>query len=159
VLDLFSEYKKDPSSVNEKWQKFFSDLDVTDLNFVQQTSAPLSNNGHSQSQSKSDSTGSVVKQLPVNMPKPAEGEEAVVIRGAGARIIDNMNNSLSIPTATTFRTIPVKILEENRIIINQHLKNTGRASEKHRQRKNIFHSYYWVGYYKSDWFCSCYDYE
>ncbi len=131
VLDLFSDYKKDPTSVNEKWQKFFSELDVTDLNFVPQVNAGQSTNGHTSVTGKTEISGSTgkdsIKQLPVNMPKPMDGEEAVAIRGAGARIIENMNNSLSIPTATTFRAIPVKLLEENRIIINQHLKNSGRG--------------------------------
>lgn len=56
-----------------------------------------------------------------------------MIKGVGARIIENMDNSLSVPTATSFRTIPVKILEENRIIINQFLKanNRGKISYTH----------------------------
>lgn len=69
----------------------------------------------------------------VNMPAPSGNETGVTLRGAGAKIVDNMTGSLTIPTATTFRTIPVKVLEENRIIINQHFKklNLGKISFTH----------------------------
>ena len=44
-----------------------------------------------------------------------------LIRGIGARIVDNMETSLAVPTATSFRDIPAKLLEVNRKIINGHL--------------------------------------
>ncbi|MEZ4823596.1 MAG: hypothetical protein R2942_14810 [Ignavibacteria bacterium] len=37
------------------------------------------------------------------LPPPGKGEEAQIM-GVGAKIIENMNSSLTIPTATTFRT-------------------------------------------------------
>jgi len=54
-------------------------------------------------------------------PEPVNGDKAVPIRGAGAKIIENMDSSLSIPTASSMRTVPVKILEENRRILNKYL--------------------------------------
>jgi multifunctional 2-oxoglutarate metabolism enzyme len=61
------------------------------------------------------------------------GEDTTLLRGAGLRIAENMNASLSIPTATSYRTIPVKILEENRRIINEHLEadKRGKVSFTH----------------------------
>ena len=60
-------------------------------------------------------------------------DEVKVIAGSSQRILDNMNASLTIPVATSQRTIAVKLLEENRIIINQHLqrKNEGKISFTH----------------------------
>ncbi|HLJ14174.1 MAG TPA: multifunctional oxoglutarate decarboxylase/oxoglutarate dehydrogenase thiamine pyrophosphate-binding subunit/dihydrolipoyllysine-residue succinyltransferase subunit [Bryobacteraceae bacterium] len=46
------------------------------------------------------------------------GEQLVPLRGAAARIADNMRASLSIPVATSQRVIPVKVIDENRRIIN-----------------------------------------
>ena len=43
------------------------------------------------------------------------------IRGVGARIVSNMEASLAVPTATSFREVPAKLLEVNRKIINGHL--------------------------------------
>ena len=42
------------------------------------------------------------------------------IRGPGAAIVDNMEASLRIPTATSVRTFPVKLLAENRTLLNQY---------------------------------------
>src|SRR5262245_13999299 len=73
---------------------------------------------------------SAAAALPV--PEPAiaavpDGDDAVPLRGAGARIVENMETSLGVPTATSNRTIPVKLLEENRTIINEHLEAGGRG--------------------------------
>ncbi len=58
---------------------------------------------------------------------PAKPGTAEPIRGGSLRIVENMEASLSIPTATSYRTIPVKLLEENRRIINEHLEAEGAA--------------------------------
>ncbi|HEU0121024.1 MAG TPA: multifunctional oxoglutarate decarboxylase/oxoglutarate dehydrogenase thiamine pyrophosphate-binding subunit/dihydrolipoyllysine-residue succinyltransferase subunit [Bryobacteraceae bacterium] len=47
-------------------------------------------------------------------------EQLVPLRGTAARIAENMILSLSVPTATSQRAIPVKVIDENRRIINQH---------------------------------------
>jgi 2-oxoglutarate dehydrogenase E1 component len=49
-----------------------------------------------------------------------EGEALQLLKGAPARIAENMSASLSIPLATSQRTIAVKVMDENRRIINQH---------------------------------------
>jgi 2-oxoglutarate dehydrogenase E1 component len=55
-------------------------------------------------------------------PPPArtQDEGARRLVGATARIVDNMAASLGVPTATSARSIPVKMLEENRRVINAH---------------------------------------
>ena len=55
-------------------------------------------------------------------PEPPYAEP---IRGGNLRVVENMEASLSIPVATSYRSIPVKLLEENRRIINEHLDATG----------------------------------
>jgi len=54
-------------------------------------------------------------------------EQLVPLRGAAARIATNMAASLAVPTATSQRIIPVKVIEENRRIINQHRTLTGQS--------------------------------
>src|SRR5204862_6842800 len=49
-----------------------------------------------------------------------------VIRGAALKIVENMEASLAVPTATSQRRIPVKLLDENRRLINRHLEERGR---------------------------------
>jgi 2-oxoglutarate decarboxylase len=52
---------------------------------------------------------------------------AIPLRGAAGKIAQNMEASLSVPTATSVRTIPVKALEENRRVINHHLALVGQS--------------------------------
>ncbi|HEX2063662.1 MAG TPA: multifunctional oxoglutarate decarboxylase/oxoglutarate dehydrogenase thiamine pyrophosphate-binding subunit/dihydrolipoyllysine-residue succinyltransferase subunit, partial [Acidimicrobiales bacterium] len=76
---------------------------------------------------------------PKTEPKPAaEGEAeaepaAEPLRGAAARIVANMEASLAVPTATSFRTVPARLLEVNRRILNNHLSRTrgGKVSFTH----------------------------
>lgn len=122
VLELLDEYNSNPDSVSDNWKDLFKNLNLA------------SNGKNKKGELKQhQSTSSASNQNIVSMPLPAEGEEAAVIRGVGAKVIENMNSSLSVPTATTFRTIPVKVLEENRRIINEHLKkkNGGKISFTH----------------------------
>ncbi|MDP3983440.1 MAG: 2-oxo acid dehydrogenase subunit E2, partial [Acidimicrobiia bacterium] len=53
---------------------------------------------------------------------PREEPEPVLLRGAAAVVAERMEASLEIPTATSIRTIPAKLLEVNRLIINNQLK-------------------------------------
>ncbi|WP_396836826.1 multifunctional oxoglutarate decarboxylase/oxoglutarate dehydrogenase thiamine pyrophosphate-binding subunit/dihydrolipoyllysine-residue succinyltransferase subunit [Mycobacterium sp. ITM-2016-00318] len=63
----------------------------------------------------------------------ADGDEAQVLRGAAAAVVKNMSASLDVPTATSVRAIPAKLMIDNRIVINNHLKRTrgGKISFTH----------------------------
>jgi 2-oxoglutarate dehydrogenase E1 component len=64
--------------------------------------------------------------------KPA-GEPGEPLRGAAARIVQNMEASLGVPTATSFRDVPAKLLEVNRKVMNGYLGRTrgGKVSFTH----------------------------
>ncbi len=81
---------------------------------------------------------------PAEAPKPrdaapAKSESAVnapetsPIRGASARVVTNMEASLTVPTATSVRAVPAKLLVDNRIVINNHLARSrgGKVSFTH----------------------------
>ncbi|MEU8350140.1 multifunctional oxoglutarate decarboxylase/oxoglutarate dehydrogenase thiamine pyrophosphate-binding subunit/dihydrolipoyllysine-residue succinyltransferase subunit, partial [Streptomyces sp. NPDC048845] len=63
----------------------------------------------------------------------AAGPELVTLRGPSAAVAKNMNASLELPTATSVRAVPVKLLFDNRIVINNHLKRArgGKVSFTH----------------------------
>jgi 2-oxoglutarate dehydrogenase E1 component len=74
------------------------------------------------------------KAAPAAPPAPAEpATEYVTLRGPAAAVAKNMNASLELPTATSVRAIPVKLLFDNRIVINNHLKRArgGKVSFTH----------------------------
>ena len=56
------------------------------------------------------------------MPLAELGEP---IRGAGAAIVANMERSLTVPTATSFRNVPARLLEVNRKVINGYQARSG----------------------------------
>ncbi len=67
-------------------------------------------------------------------PKAAEStDESKVLRGPAAAIVKNMSSSLTIPTATSVRAIPAKLMIDNRLVINNHLARTrgGKISFTH----------------------------
>ncbi|WP_042437780.1 multifunctional oxoglutarate decarboxylase/oxoglutarate dehydrogenase thiamine pyrophosphate-binding subunit/dihydrolipoyllysine-residue succinyltransferase subunit [Sanguibacter keddieii] len=55
-------------------------------------------------------------------PSSPSGEDDVQkLRGPAARVVSNMEASLTVPTATSVRAIPAKLMVDNRIVINNHL--------------------------------------
>ena len=64
--------------------------------------------------------------------EPAEDKQ-VPLRGVAARIVTNMEASLEVPTATSVRAVPAKLLIDNRIVINNHLARSrgGKVSFTH----------------------------
>ena len=56
-----------------------------------------------------------------------------VLKGAAARTVQNMDASLAVPTATSVRAMPVKLLFDNRVVINNHLARArgGKVSFTH----------------------------
>lgn len=51
----------------------------------------------------------------------SSGPQTAPLRGVAAKIVQNMDASLSVPTATSVRAVPAKLLVDNRIVINNHL--------------------------------------
>uniref|UniRef100_UPI002F26190E multifunctional oxoglutarate decarboxylase/oxoglutarate dehydrogenase thiamine pyrophosphate-binding subunit/dihydrolipoyllysine-residue succinyltransferase subunit n=1 Tax=Nocardioides sambongensis TaxID=2589074 RepID=UPI002F26190E len=74
------------------------------------------------------------KESPRPEPVSATDEPRVtVLRGIPAATAKNMDVSLGVPTATSVREIPVKLLWDNRIVINSHLARArgGKVSFTH----------------------------
>ncbi|NED97256.1 multifunctional oxoglutarate decarboxylase/oxoglutarate dehydrogenase thiamine pyrophosphate-binding subunit/dihydrolipoyllysine-residue succinyltransferase subunit [Phytoactinopolyspora alkaliphila] len=77
-------------------------------------------------------------QAPVRSASTAQSddgpaEEITQLRGAPARTAVNMETSLEVPTATSVRAVPAKLLVDNRIVINNHLARSrgGKVSFTH----------------------------
>ncbi len=74
------------------------------------------------------------KDAPPSEPATAKDEPTyTVLRGIGAATVKNMDASLSVPTATSVRDVPVKLLWDNRTVINNHLARArgGKVSFTH----------------------------
>ncbi|WP_254780896.1 multifunctional oxoglutarate decarboxylase/oxoglutarate dehydrogenase thiamine pyrophosphate-binding subunit/dihydrolipoyllysine-residue succinyltransferase subunit [Modestobacter sp. DSM 44400] len=72
---------------------------------------------------------------PAAKPAAAEstGPKRTQLRGAAASVVKNMNASLTVPTATSVRAVPAKLLADNRVVINNHLARSrgGKVSFTH----------------------------
>jgi 2-oxoglutarate dehydrogenase E1 component len=82
---------------------------------------------------------------PTPQPIPAEANDeaddheethedvATPLRGMAKTLASNMDASLTVPTATSVRTIPAKLMIDNRIVINNHLRRArgGKISFTH----------------------------
>jgi len=78
--------------------------------------------------------------VPADPPSPADRPSVAVehpvkttMRGAPARTAKNMEISLAVPTATSVRSLPVKLLIDQRVVINNHLRRArgGKVSYTH----------------------------
>jgi 2-oxoglutarate dehydrogenase E1 component len=112
VEGLLTRYRSDPNSVDESWRTFFGDL--------------LGGGETAPAQPQPAAEKPVEKPI-APQPSVSAGAEAKPITGASKKIVENMEQSLTVPTATSVRTLPVKVLEENRRIINEHLQSQGRG--------------------------------
>ncbi|HMT08548.1 MAG TPA: multifunctional oxoglutarate decarboxylase/oxoglutarate dehydrogenase thiamine pyrophosphate-binding subunit/dihydrolipoyllysine-residue succinyltransferase subunit [Pyrinomonadaceae bacterium] len=117
VEGLYARYKTDRSLVDESWQSYFDELNGASVQAVEPAKAES------------------VSTVPAAKPTVSVLVDTEIrpITGASKKIVENMETSLTVPTATSFRTIPVKVLEENRRIINDHLsaRGLGKASFTH----------------------------
>jgi 2-oxoglutarate decarboxylase len=71
------------------------------------------------------------KQAPAK--PPADDAQRTPLRGPAARVVANMETSLTVPTATSVRAVPAKLLIDNRIVVNNHLARSrgGKVSFTH----------------------------
>src|SRR5690554_264494 len=77
-------------------------------------------------------------EAPASAPQaadePVEPQDKVTpLRGVAKSIASNMDASLTVPTATSVRTMPAKLMVDNRIVINNHMKRArgGKISFTH----------------------------
>jgi multifunctional 2-oxoglutarate metabolism enzyme len=127
VDELYQRYLADPSSVAMAWWNFFADYQPPAGSPVPPAAAAAPAPAAPAEPAPAPETvpAPAAQARPPAEPSPA-AEPAVDgtqtrLRGAAARTADNMTASLTVPTATSVRSIPAKLLSDNRIVINNHL--------------------------------------
>ncbi len=81
-------------------------------------------------------TAPIPAEAPRTSPAPVveAGEDQVTaLKGMARTLVKNMDESLTVPTATSVRSVPAKLLIDNRIVINSHLRRSrgGKVSFTH----------------------------
>jgi 2-oxoglutarate decarboxylase len=132
VEGMLERFRSNPDLVDDSWRSYFSEL-IGDGNGTKP--AAVTPDGDTAVATKKATVAPTPAPEPKAAPAPAvpADTEVIPLRGAALKIVENMESSLSVPTATSERRIPVKLLDENRRIINQHLaeNDRGKASYTH----------------------------
>ncbi len=126
VDDLYQQYLADPQAVSAAWREFFADYPGGGAAAVPRPPAPRvepiaqAAPPGSGSATATETAIRVTVTAETDVDEQPPRPELTPIRGIAAKIVENMETSLGVPTATTVRTIPVRLLEENRRLINEH---------------------------------------
>ncbi|MGD1072304.1 MAG: multifunctional oxoglutarate decarboxylase/oxoglutarate dehydrogenase thiamine pyrophosphate-binding subunit/dihydrolipoyllysine-residue succinyltransferase subunit, partial [Bryobacteraceae bacterium] len=114
--ELMQEYERDRASVDPLWKSVF-----------EHNGGVSHGNG---APARAANGGGVLAALPAPAlaePGLSAAEELMPLRGAPARLAENMAASVTIPLATSQRVIPVKVVDENRRLINHHRGLLGKS--------------------------------
>jgi len=150
VDEMREAYLRDPHSVDPKWWPLFAGDSPAPVAppapavppVVHVESASPSTGPINTVQARTTSVGPKAQPIPAEAPAttgsiaevPAEAsEEVTALRGIAKTLAANMDQSIEVPTATSVRTIPAKLMIDNRIVINNHLRRTrgGKISFTH----------------------------
>jgi 2-oxoglutarate dehydrogenase E1 component len=130
IDEMYRLYRENPNAVSESWREFFGDYSPRGETPPLDTSEPKASVREAgippSSEPGPERPGAQRQERESNaMAKP--------LRGASARIVENMEASLGVPTATSVRAVPAKLLEVNRQILNNHLarERGGKVSFTH----------------------------
>ena len=128
VEGLLTRFKQDANSVDESWRDFFNNLmnDVSPLDKINGNQSVTATPATTVSTASIDSAGAAKAKEKVAIALGSDIEFRPIV-GPSKKIVENMEESLTVPTATSTRRIPVKVLEENRKLINDHQLKRGRG--------------------------------
>ncbi|MSO25587.1 MAG: multifunctional oxoglutarate decarboxylase/oxoglutarate dehydrogenase thiamine pyrophosphate-binding subunit/dihydrolipoyllysine-residue succinyltransferase subunit, partial [Candidatus Nanopelagicaceae bacterium] len=149
VQEMYERYQSDPASVDKAWWDFFADFKggpalngkANGQTSATKTSSPPIPKSQLTKSVEQPVVKPVERQIVVEEKvstttyKPADpitkpdanittpgAARIEPLRGVAARVVQSMEGSLSVPTATSVRVVPAKLLIDNRTVINNHLK-------------------------------------
>ncbi|MGE5091680.1 MAG: multifunctional oxoglutarate decarboxylase/oxoglutarate dehydrogenase thiamine pyrophosphate-binding subunit/dihydrolipoyllysine-residue succinyltransferase subunit [Bacillota bacterium] len=117
---MYEEFLRDPAAVGPEWRRLF------ESGVVGERPPAAASNGRGASGGASAAAAPEAAAPAASTPAPAG---AMPIKGPAARLVQNMAESLTVPTATTFRELPVATLESRRKELNAALQAAGRSEK------------------------------
>ena len=142
ALEVLEDYRRDRASVDPSWRAYF---DAATGRPSEPEPSPVTvivgpEPARASARSAGDGSGARAVVRGDAAASPEGGRSTAVartailpgdvlqpIRGGAVRIVENMEASLAIPTATSIRELPVRTLEENRRILNRHRQAAGQG--------------------------------
>ncbi|MFM7014435.1 MAG: multifunctional oxoglutarate decarboxylase/oxoglutarate dehydrogenase thiamine pyrophosphate-binding subunit/dihydrolipoyllysine-residue succinyltransferase subunit [Actinomycetota bacterium] len=145
VEEMYAQYKQNPDSVDKAWWPILENYKPATSASVPPTSEPVSD-ATSSIPVVAKTTRIEAKPQPIPAQAPLtevvdviavadeiDEDQVTVLKGMAKTLASNMDQSLDIPTATSVRSLPAKLLIDNRLVINSHLARTrgGKVSFTH----------------------------
>ena len=106
VDEIYEQFLADRSAVDPAWWEFFEGYTPPDFSSTTPAPSPAAPR---------------VAEPPKAPQENARPADTTILKGQSARVVENMESSLSVPTATSVRAVPAKLLIDNRTVINNHL--------------------------------------
>jgi len=155
VDELYEQFLLDKNSVDPAWWDFFEDYQPTEHGLIRAaetaappaaaalptaattptTAPPPAPTAPPTTTSPAITPVVAAPATPVATPvtTPAPTSDTAALKGPAARVVTNMEASLAVPTATSVRAVPAKLLVDQRIVINNHLARSrgGKVSFTH----------------------------
>ena len=120
---MYEEFLRDPAAVGPEWRRLFESGVVGERPEPNGTAAQAA-------RPPAEPRATVAAAMPAApAPPSAVPAGASPIKGPAAKLVANMNESLSVPTATTFRVLPVAVLEQKRKLLNAGLQAAGKSGK------------------------------
>ncbi|MGL3149903.1 multifunctional oxoglutarate decarboxylase/oxoglutarate dehydrogenase thiamine pyrophosphate-binding subunit/dihydrolipoyllysine-residue succinyltransferase subunit [Microbacterium sp. A82] len=156
VDELYEQFKVDRNSVDKEWWPILENYKPASAAAAPASTTPSSTSAAAaehpvtapipviglQPVARTTAKPAAPAPIPAQAPKPtakaaaeesADEDKATPLRGMSKTLAANMDQSLTVPTATSVRTIPAKLLIDNRIVINNHMSRSrgGKVSFTH----------------------------
>ncbi|PYP37159.1 MAG: hypothetical protein DMD48_11600 [Gemmatimonadetes bacterium] len=96
VQAMYEDYLRDPASVGQEWRELFDNGKLAELPIIP---------------GKASTEQGAVRAAERPAPSSVLPTGATLITGPGARLVANMTDSLTVPTATSFRDISATTLD------------------------------------------------
>src|SRR6266540_4350697 len=147
IDEIYRRYLDDPSSVSEAWREFFTEHEPEEPEEPEARERPVKPQQRETARPAPPQPAEPAAARPATGAREAaptkdrgaaqdgtvDGDGAVPLRGAAATIARAMEASRDVPTATSFRVVPARLLEVNRDVLNGHLRRRrgGKVSFTH----------------------------
>lgn len=123
--ELYFQFLRDPNSVSPAWREYFEKINNVSVSPIEDRSNSYDNiyiNNEKNNNKPNNNKSNIQSDESLDDGyRLLSGEEFETFTNISAKIAENMQESLRVPTATSIRTMPVKALDENRRIINKYL--------------------------------------
>ena len=122
VQVMYEQYLRDPQSVGEEWRQLFDNGRMAELPVIPTSREEVLSRG----EMRDAGSGAAAAPPPLaSRISPPASPGLTPLTGAAARLAQNMADSLSVPTATSFRDIAVDMLDAQRKLLNGALAPRG----------------------------------